>query len=249
MKYGGIFPLYLTEAGTNYRLLRPGRGSEEKSEDLYSYKNVMRASEGMRVYPSLEDLKKSPLYSEELGISLKTAADGEVFKWFLASVLFGARISEAIAKRTYNSFERRGLTTPGAILKAGWDFLVNPIMREGGYVRYDEKTSREILRNCETLLSDYEGRLGKLHDESANERDLEKRLLRFYGVGPVTVNIFLRELRPYWEKADPEPLPAVLRLAERHGVDLNAFPRKSLTFARIEAGLVRLRKELREKAA
>jgi hypothetical protein len=26
---------------------------------------------------------------------------------------------------------------------------------------------------------------------------------------PVTVNIFLRELRPYWTKADPEPLPIV----------------------------------------
>jgi hypothetical protein len=198
---------------------------------------------------TLEELERSPLYSEELGISLKTAAEEELFKWFLASVLFGARISEAIARRTYRAFEKRSLATPGAILRAGWDFLVNPIMREGGYVRYDEKTSREILRDCESLLSDYGGSLARLHDESENERDLEKRLLRFYGVGPVTVNIFLRELRPYWKKSDPEPLPAVLKLAEKYGIDLESFPRKSLTFARVEAGLVRLRRELREKAA
>ena len=165
---------------------------------------------------TLEELKRSPLYSEELGISLKTAAEEELFKWFLASVLFGARISEAIARRTYRAFEKRSLATPGAILRAGWDFLVNPIMREGGYVRYDEKTSREILSNCESLLSDYGGSLARLHDESENERDLEKRLLRFYGVGPVTVNIFLRELRPYWKKSDPEPLPAVLKLPPKN---------------------------------
>ncbi len=198
---------------------------------------------------TLEELERSPLYSEELGISLKTAAEEELFKWFLASVLFGARISEAIARRTYRAFEKRSLAAPGAILQAGWDFLVNPIMREGGYVRYDEKTSREILRNCESLFSDYGGSLARLHDESENERDLEKRLLRFYGVGPVTVNIFLRELRPYWKKSDPEPLPAVLKLAEKYGIDLESFPRKSLAFARVEAGLVRLRRELREKAA
>jgi hypothetical protein len=42
-------------------------------------------------------------------------------------------------------------------------------------------------------------------------------LLDFYGVGEVTANIFLRELRPYWKKADPEPLPIVRRLATTFG--------------------------------
>ena len=40
-------------------------------------------------------------YSEELGINLKAGKSSEIFKWFLASILFGARISEAIAKNTY----------------------------------------------------------------------------------------------------------------------------------------------------
>ena len=195
---------------------------------------------------TLDEIKRSTLYSEELDIDLKTRADAEVFKWFLASVLFGARISETIAKRTYKTFEKYGLVTPPAILRAGWDFLVNPIMREGGYVRYDEKTSREILRNCEALLSDYGGSLTRLHDEAENGRVLERRLLLFYGVGPVTVNIFLRELRPYWKKANPDSLPVVLKLAEKYGIDLQAFPRKSLTFARIEAGIIRLRKTAKD---
>ncbi len=198
---------------------------------------------------TLEELKKSRLYSEDLTINLKEKTDEECFKWFLASVLFGARISGTTAARTYKAFERHDLLSPRAILKAGWDFLVNPVMREGGYVRYDEKTSREILRNCDMLLSEYGGSLTRLHAEARDEKDLERRLLLFYGVGPVTVNIFLRELRPYWTKADPEPLPVVRRLAAEYGIDLAAFNRKTITFTRIEAGLMRLRKTARRRAA
>jgi endonuclease III len=79
-------------------------------------------------------------------------------------------------------------------------------MREGGYVRYDGRKSTQVLRDCERLLTDYRGSLRRLHDAARDARDLEAMLLTFYGVGPVTVNIFLRELRPYWGKADPEPL-------------------------------------------
>lgn len=190
-------------------------------------------------------LKRSRLYSEELGIDLAKNTDKELFKWFLASVLFGARISETIARHTYQSFARHRLLDPGRILTAGWDFLVNPVMREGGYVRYDGKTSREVLNNCAMLIDDYDGSLRRLHDLAADSKDLETRLLKFYGVGPVTVNIFLRELRPYWEKSDPAPLPLVIQLAARHGIDLTRYKRKSLTFARIEAGLVRYRKRTR----
>jgi hypothetical protein len=197
------------------------------------------------VEPSLPQLKRSRLYSEALGIRLRAGTDEQIFKWFLASVLFGARISGTIAERTFRAFEKYNRVTPESILAAGWDFLVNPIMREGGYVRYDEKTSREILRNCEMLIKDYGGSLVRLHAQSTNAEDLERRLLAFYGVGPVTVNIFLRELRPFWKKADPEPLPVVKDLAGFYGIDLGRFKRKSITFARIEAGLVRLRKTRR----
>jgi len=63
------------------------------------------------------------------------------------------------------------------------------------------------------------------------------------------VNIFLRELRPYWAKADPEPLPVVTKLAKQMGIDLNTYDRKSLAFARLEAGLIRLRHRLRQASA
>ncbi len=190
---------------------------------------------------NIRELKKGILYSEELGIYLKKNTDEEIFKWFLASILFGARITETIAKNTYKTFEKYDLLNPEKILKAGWDFLVYPIMREGGYVRYDGKTSDQILRDCETLINRYDGSLKKLHEDARNSKDLEDRLMNFYGVGPVTTNIFLRELRPFWAKADPEPLPIVKKIAREYGIDLNRYNRKSMSFVRMEASLIRLR--------
>lgn len=193
----------------------------------------------------MDKLKRSKLYSEELNIDLKRNSDKEFFKWFLASILFGARISETIAKNTYRTFERYKLLEPKRILSAGWDFLVNPVMREGGYVRYDGKTSTQILRNCQTLLKEYKGSLKILHKEAKNSNDLEDKLIDFYGVGPVTANIFLRELRPFWRKSNPEPLPIVKKVAGVYKIDLNKYNRKSLIFVRIEAGLIRLRNEIK----
>lgn len=189
-------------------------------------------------------LERSPLYSEELGIDLAKRSDDAYFRWFLASLLFGARISETTAKNTYRSFIRHGLTNPQKILKAGFDFLVYPVMRQGGYVRYDGRKSTQVLRDCDMLIADYGGRLSRLHDAARNAANLEERLLAFYGVGPVTMNIFLRELRPFWTKANPDPLPVVERLAKRLSIDLDRYSRKSVVFTRVEAGLIRRRREL-----
>jgi hypothetical protein len=193
-------------------------------------------------------LETSRLYSEELGIDLSVRTDDQYFRWFLASLLFGAHISETIARHTYQTFLRHQLTTPRRILAAGWDFLVNPIMREGGYVRYDFSKSDQILRDCQKLVAEYHGSLWRVHEASRTPGDLEARLLAFYGVGPVTMNIFLRELRPFWPKADPTPLPAVASAAARLSVDLALHGRKTIIFARVEAGLIRLRHQLRQQS-
>jgi hypothetical protein len=205
---------------------------------------VGSGSAAARAGVKIRELEQSRLYSEELGIDLARGTDRQYFLWFLASLLFGGHISETIAGNTYRAFVRHRLTTPRRILAAGWDFLVNPIMREGGYVRYDGRKSDQVLRDCQALIDDYRGSLMRLHDAANDARDLEQRLLAFHGVGPITVNIFLRELRPFWAKADPEPLPVVRELAGRLGVGLGDYERRSLRFARLEAGLIRLRRSL-----
>lgn len=186
-------------------------------------------------------LEHSRLYSEELGIELGARRESEYFRWFLASILFGARISETIARHTFHAFQTHDLVTPRRIFAAGWDFLVNPVMREGGYVRYDGRKSTQILRDCEMLIKQYGGRIERIQEAARTPQDLEERMLAFYGIGPVTVNIFLRELRPCWRNADPEPLPVVRTLAKRFRIDLNRYNRKTLRFVRVEAGLLRLR--------
>ncbi|HEV50919.1 MAG TPA: hypothetical protein ENO31_00005, partial [Thermoprotei archaeon] len=51
-------------------------------------------------------------YSELLGIDLKSGDEREIFKWFLASLLFAKPIREETAIRTYRSLETEGLVDP-----------------------------------------------------------------------------------------------------------------------------------------
>ncbi|QLG61471.1 DNA methylase [Halorarum salinum] len=192
---------------------------------------------------SIDDLESSEPYSEELDIDLRSGDDGELFEWFLASLPFDGRISEGTAKRTYRAFENHDLLTPGAILDAGFDYPVNPMMREGGYVRHDNRRSEQVLRDCETLIEEYDGSLNALHEAAADAEALEERIDAFHGVGPVTTNIFLRELRPIRAKTDPEPLDVVREAAARANVDPDRYDRKSEAFVRVEAGLIRRRHE------
>jgi len=231
-------------AGLIIALIIVKHGSLEEMTLLRKAEDFRCTREKSSMEIDIENLAKTLLYSEELEINLRIRDEKEIFKWFLASLLFGARITETIAKNTYRAFECHGLLEPRKILKAGWDFLVNPIMREGGYVRYDGRKSTQILTDCEWLLEHYEGSLTRLHRLAKDSKDLENKLLEFYGVGEITANIFLRELRPYWKKADPKPLTIVKVVAKSCGIDLGRYDRKTLRFCRIEAGLIRSRHRL-----
>jgi len=183
-----------------------------------------------------EALCKLPSYSQELDLDLSNAEDR--FKWFLASVLFAKRISAQTAKETYRYFEQEELTTPDAILEAGWDRLVE-VLDAGGYTRYDFSTATYLLGIAKTLKEKY-GNLERLHAESNGPSDLEQRLKEFKGVGPVCVNIFLRELRGIWEKAKPKPSPLAVATAEKIGLNQEDIER-------LESQLVRLNLEYCKK--
>jgi len=173
-------------------------------------------------------------YSQELGLNLKTEEDR--FKWFLASILFAKRISSEVAKRTYREFEKEGIVTPQSITEAGWDKLVE-VLDSGGYVRYDFSTASNLLEIAASLREKY-GSLEALYTQSQDSRDLEKRLLEFKGVGPTTVNIFLRELKTVWEKARPQLSPLAREVASRLGLG-----EEELELPTVESALVRLNLE------
>jgi endonuclease III len=202
-------------------------------------------------------------YSEILGIDLSEGKEEEIFKWFLASLLFGAPITESSVIKTWKCFRQRGVLTPAQILRTGWDGLVK-ILDEGSYTRYDFKTADKLLEAARNLTEKYNGSLCLIHSTSSDARDLENRLKTLAkGVGDVTVSIFLRELRGVWGRADSNPTALVILAAQELGIvkneataeealgQLKAFwaknkiPRKS--FVNFETALVRLGKDFRRK--
>lgn len=158
-------------------------------------------------------------FSSELGLDLPGRRPRDLFLWFLAAILYGARISGSIVVKTHAEFVRRDLTSPDQIVNTGWDDLVEAL-DAGGYVRYDFKTATKLLDVMNNLISRYGGDLATLYAAAADARDIEARLKSLgKGIGDVTVQIFLRELRDIWPKAQPALSP----LSTLAGKDLELF--------------------------
>ncbi|OPX18831.1 MAG: hypothetical protein BZ151_12475 [Desulfobacca sp. 4484_104] len=156
-------------------------------------------------------------FATELGIDLKAGPKARQ-KWWLAAILFGARISGALAARTYQVFASQGVIGPAAIRAQGWDRLV-ALLDAGGYARYDFKTATKLLTAMENLEQDYQGDLEQLHAAAQDAKDLEARLMRLApGIGSTTVEIFLRELRGIWVKAEPRLSPLAGEAARNLGL-------------------------------
>ena len=162
-------------------------------------------------------------FSTELGLTV-AANPEERQKWFLAAILLGAPISGLLASRTYRLMADQEVTTPDAVLSRGWDGLV-VLLDKGGYTRYDFKTATKLLAAMTTLKEKYQGDLERLAAVARDPVDLERRLQDLAsGIGPTTVNIFLRELRGIWPQAQPFLSP-LARLAAAHlGLIPNDLP-------------------------
>jgi hypothetical protein len=172
-------------------------------------------------------------FASALGIDLAAPDAGERFKWFLAAILYGTRISETLATRTWREFAARGVLTPDRIPQTGWDGLVT-ILDAGGYVRYDYKTATKLLDACAALMRDYGGSLDALHDAAADPRDLERRIKALgKGIGDTTVGIFLRELRGIWAKAEPPLSPLAISGATALGYLRPGTPDPDRALARL----------------
>ncbi len=203
-------------------------------------------------------------FSRELGLDL-TAGPEARQHWFLAAILYGARISGTLAARTYKVFAARGVVTPAAIRAAGWDRLVE-LLDAGGYARYDFKTATKLLAVMAALQERYGDDLERLPAAASDPLDLEARIVDLApGIGPVTAQIFLRELRGIWTPARP-PLAPLARLAAEHlqllPPVLNGYqalealeqawarqPVPGLAFTDLEAALVRLGRDHCRKPA
>ncbi len=140
--------------------------------------------------------RERPSFARHLGINLASRREIELFKWFVACLLFGKPIQTEIAEETYHELVNAGLTSPQAIRAAGWDNLVE-LLDRAHYVRYDFSTATKLLEVSEELLRRY-GTVTKLLASARTPRELTKKMQEFKHVGPVTARIFLRDIRPIW---------------------------------------------------
>lgn len=126
----------------------------------------------------------------DLGIDLSTKSDQALFKWLVACLLFGARISQEIAADAFRALDRDGILTPHKLAEADWQHVVD-LLGEGHYRRYDESKARELIKLGRDVLERYDGKLSSLPDEANTKRERAERLQEFTGIGPTAARIFL----------------------------------------------------------
>ncbi len=152
-------------------------------------------------------------YSSELGIDVD-GSDRQIERWFVAATLFGTRISAQIAERTYEELVRGGVRRITDAGRLSWDDLV-ALLDKGGYARYDFRTATRLQALAATITERYRGKVAEIGRRNDDPSDLESALDGLPGWGPVTVGLFLRELRGVWPGAQPSLDPRAMD-AGRH---------------------------------
>lgn len=131
--------------------------------------------------------------ASELGIELTPGDDHSLFKWFIASFLMGKRIQAPIAAQAYKVIiEEEGRDTARKLQHCTSGELVAMLGR-AHYVRYDETTAQRLLDLSARLNAEYAGKITHMRSASESREAFEKRLGEFDGVGPKTIEIFMRD--------------------------------------------------------
>ncbi|KAB0496481.1 DNA methylase [Pseudomonas vancouverensis] len=138
--------------------------------------------------------------AQDLQIDLEGANEKGLFKWLLASFLMGKRIQSEIAAQAYRVIvDQYQRDSPGKLAKTTQRELV-AMLGEAHYVRYDETTAARLLALAARLSAEYEGKVLNMVSASADRQDFERRLTAFEGIGPKTVEIFMREAARVFSK-------------------------------------------------
>jgi hypothetical protein len=87
----------------------------------------------------------------------------------------------------------------------------------GGYARYDIRTAARLLELSEEVGERYDGQVAVIGRSFPAYPALRAALDALPGWGPVTVRLFLRELRGVWPGADPPPDDRALDAAHHLG--------------------------------
>ena len=134
-----------------------------------------------------------PISAALLGIDMHQCHGRGLYKWLLASFLIGKRIRASVAVQAYQVLvDTHGLDTPGKLARCPHHTLVK-LLGQAGYARYDESTARRLHRLGKGLEAEMDH---VLLDDAVDMAHVSAWLLRFEGVGPKTLEIFMREAAP-----------------------------------------------------
>ena len=129
----------------------------------------------------------------DLNIQMGKDDEHALFKWLIASFLMGKRIRSEAAANAYRVIvEKNQRDTPRKLAACTHSQLVK-MLGEGGYARYDESTAERLTKLSKKLMDEYGGKVGNIREASEDRADFEKHLADFEGIGPKTVEIFMRD--------------------------------------------------------
>jgi endonuclease III len=133
--------------------------------------------------------------AHDLNIYFDKDDEHALFKWLVASFLMGKRIQADIAADAYRVIvEKHRRDTPRKLAGCTHRELVK-LLGEARYTRYDESTAERLSKLSKTLNEEYAGDVLNIRRASEDRAAFEKRLMAFDGIGPKTVEIFMRDAR------------------------------------------------------
>lgn len=155
-------------------------------------------------------------YAAEAGITLRNTP-APLYQLLVLSLLLSARISADIAVRAARALSAAGFRTPEAMARATWQQRVDAL-GEGGYRRYDERTSTMLGDGADLLRDRWRGDLRRLREEAGSPEQIRAGLQEFPGIGPTGADIFCREVQGLWPELAPYLDKKTLDGAERLGL-------------------------------
>ncbi|MEV5986490.1 endonuclease [Streptomyces sp. NPDC052051] len=136
-------------------------------------------------------------YPAQAGVRLRNTP-APLYQALVLAILLSARIRADTAVAAARALFDAGLRDPRAMADASWQERVDAL-GEGGYRRYDERTSTMLGKGAELLLDRYDGDLRRLREEP----DPRQALLDIPGIGPTGADIFLRDVQGIWPEFAP----------------------------------------------
>lgn len=141
--------------------------------------------------------KKDRTDAADLGLDLSENDDATLFRWLVACLLFGARISQERAAAAFAELDSDGVLTPDGLAGTSLRHLVQ-LLDAGHYTRYDDSKAAELKQLGHDVRERYDGRLSALPEGAQTEQEVSERLQEFKGIGPVAADIFLRDAPEAW---------------------------------------------------